>query len=436
MGRVRSGTPGPQPSTWAVLSGRGKVSTGTFQVAQTNVVPERATDFVAGYADYADVLEAPRMLHEIVGIQLVATVLNRNGVTIPNGAVTLPLDLWILLLSGSGAGRSTTVGMAGKVLESAGLADLKSSVRWGSAPALFEHFSKHPCGLEVWGEMAERLKLLNQPNFNTAKEWLTDRYDNFETPASIHYRSPERKGSTPTITFDRSPRINILATSAEAWFFSSVMEGDSMGGFLPRWLLVRTESERRDIAVPRVPNPALVEPLAGRLREIASLSGQADLSATRLDYERWYTSTKTRFLAHPNSALADAYFNRHRVQVLKIAVIFEASESATLQVSQRAWKRATEFMHRVEQVIFRLLPTGMNSQGFQLQRMEEKIKEAGNKGISKNDLTRAFQSMKPREREEALTTLQDAGKVEVLTLPPKSSGGRPKMVFVHEDCRS
>jgi hypothetical protein len=395
-----------------------------------------ALDFVARYADYADVLEAPRMLHEIVGVQLVASVLNRGGVTIRNGAVVLSLDLWTLLLSGSGAGRSTTVGMAAKVLEAVGMADLRISARWGSAPALFQHFSDNPCGLDVWSEMGERLKMLNQTGFETAKEWLTDRYDNFEIPAPMRYRETGKKSDTPRIEFLRAPRINILATSAEAWFFNNVLESDSMGGFLPRWIPVRIESRRRDIAVPRLPDPASLDPLAEKLRQIASLSGEADLSAIRSSYEQWYTDTKTRFLKHPNTALSDAYFNRHRNHVLKLAVIFEVSECGTLRVSQRAWKRAVEFMHRVEQSIFRLLPTGMSAQGFLVQRMEEKIKQAAKRGISKNEFTRAFQSMKPRDRDEGVKTLLETGRIRIEEAHSAARGGRTKIIYLHEDYAS
>jgi hypothetical protein len=398
-----------------------------------NVAPGAALDFVAGYADYADVLEAPRIVHEIVGIQLVASVLNRSGVTIPNGAVVLSLDLWTLLLSGSGTGRNTTVGMAAKILEAAGISDLNNSATWGSAPALFQHFADNPHGLQVWPEMGERLKLLNQAGFQTAKEWLTDRYDNFAIPACIRYRETGKKSDTPHIQFTQAPRINILATSAEAWFFTNLLEADSMGGFLPRWLPVQMERCRHDVAVPRLPDPALVTPLAERLKPIASLSGQADLSAIRSYYERWYTDTKTRFLAHPNNALADAYFNRHRNHILKLAVIFEASAGVTLEVSPRAWERAAEFMGRVETALFGLLPTGMSAQGYLLQRMEEKIQQAGKSGISRNEFTRAFQSVKPREREEALATLLEAERIDALTLP--SDGGRRKTIYVHEKFR-
>ncbi len=87
--------------------------------AQEGVVvaqPGANTDFTSAYAGHADVLEAPRILHEVAAIQLVASALNRNGVTIPLGALRYSLDLWTLLLSGSGAGRSTTIGMVAPIL--------------------------------------------------------------------------------------------------------------------------------------------------------------------------------------------------------------------------------------------------------------------------------------------------------------------------------
>jgi hypothetical protein len=63
-------------------------------------------DFIADYARYADVFEAPREMHEAVAIQVLATVLNKAGVTIPHGPSAYTLDLWEILLSESGGGRS------------------------------------------------------------------------------------------------------------------------------------------------------------------------------------------------------------------------------------------------------------------------------------------------------------------------------------------
>jgi hypothetical protein len=262
--------------------------------------PGAIIDFISAYADYADVLEAPRVLHEIVAIQLVAALLNRNGVTIPLGAVRYFLDLWTLLLSGSGAGRSTTIGMAAPILEAANMQDLDSSVRWGSGPSLFQHFAESRSGLDFWGEMGERLKMLKEPQFATAKEWLTDRYDNFKIPAPFRYRKTGKEGDTPPINFERAPRTNILATSSDDWFFRNLAEADSAGGFLARWMIMRGDGDRRDVPIPQTPDAASVPPLALRLKQIGQLIGEANLSEIHPLYAQWYRVKKREFEAQSN----------------------------------------------------------------------------------------------------------------------------------------
>ncbi len=76
-------------------------------------------DFITAYANYADVFEAPRKVHEWVGCQLVASAMN-GKVFIPWGATTCTLDLWVLVLSESGQGRNTATDVALEVIEQAG----------------------------------------------------------------------------------------------------------------------------------------------------------------------------------------------------------------------------------------------------------------------------------------------------------------------------
>jgi hypothetical protein len=387
-------------------------------------------DFVSCYAGYADVLEAPRILHELVGIQIVATLLNRNGVSFQNGAVRYSLDLWMALLSGSGAGRSTTVGLAAPVLEKANMEELEHSERWGSAAAFYQHCADHPCGLIVRGEMSELMKQLNEPKFATCKEWLTDRFDSFKIPPPHTYRRTQKKNDTPTIKFTTTPRINMLATSASEWFFRNLAEEDSAGGYLARWTIVKADDNGRDIAIPRSPDASLVEPLAQRLSQIGELKGEADISTIEPMYVKWYSDTKRRFEAQPNRALAMAYFNRHRGLVLKLAVVFEASRNAQLKVSPLSWVKANQFAQKVETSLFKMLPTGMSAAGYNLQKIEDRIRQAGSEGLSQNELTRAFQSMNPWDREQQISTLKDASRVFEKDL---KTGGRTKKVYVHED---
>jgi hypothetical protein len=173
-------------------------------------------DFIRTYSRYANVVEMPRAMHQAVSVQLVASVLNCNGVRIPHGGVQHSLDLWIVLLSGSGFGRSTLVAFADKVLEGANLGGLVRNTHWGSAPAFYQQMAEHPTGLFVWGELSEKFKTLNDARFGGLKQWLTDRYDNPKIPEAIGYRQTQKKSqNTPPINFEQAPRINILATSSE-----------------------------------------------------------------------------------------------------------------------------------------------------------------------------------------------------------------------------
>ncbi len=388
-------------------------------------------DFIHEYVRYADVLEAPPIMHEAVAEQLIAATLNRSGVKIQLGGLMSPLDLWQALLSGSGLGRTTLVGIADPIIEMAGLNDIVLNARWGSPQALYQQMADRPSGLFIWGELSERLKLLNEPRFGGAKQWITDLYDNWKVPESITYRQTRKKSrDTPPIRFESAPRINILATSSEEWFFNNLVEGDSAGGFVPRWMLIRVKDSRRVVPIPKESDPARVKPLAEHLQCVSQLKGYVDLSEVLNLYEKWYRDAKQRFESQPNQALARAYFSRHRGHILKLATIYEVSSSLSLRVSPPSWGRAVGSAKQAEETIFSLLGTGMSREGFAVSKMEEAIRLAGANGLPLHKFTRAFQHDVPRERIQRLRTLLDG---EILHAYVGNTTGRPRRTLVHSD---
>jgi hypothetical protein len=87
--------------------------------------------------------------------------------------------------------------------------------------------------------------------------------------------------------------------------------------------------------------------LIWQLRGISEIRGEADLAEIFPAYENWYREAKHRFDSQPNAELANAYFNRHRVHVLKLAVIYEVSRSLSLRLSEASWKRAARAAKRL-----------------------------------------------------------------------------------------
>ena len=387
-------------------------------------------DFISAYTAYADILEAPAVVHEAVAISLLAAVLNPR-VSIQHGGLTVTLDLWTLLLSGSGLGRNTLVSLAYPVLDASGQGTLIRGATWGSGPALYQDLAEKPNGLFIWPEISQMLKTLNQSQFMGAKEWLTDRFDNARRPDDVRYRSTGQPGNTPPIVFAEAPRLNILAASSVDWLVPNLAREDTTGGFVPRWFIVRVTEPNRVIPKPKRPDPQLVPALGQCLAEASKLKGLADLSRVEDLYETWYLQAHHRFAEQSNSALAVPFFNRLRALVLKLAVIFEVSATCSLFVSPEAMERSIAKAASVEQTIFELLPTGMTAEGFAVDRIEQKIRQAGVPGITQSELTRAFQDGKYRDREDRIKTLMAAGRVR--SYQRSQARGRPSGIFVHSD---
>jgi hypothetical protein len=305
---------------------------------------------------------------------------------------------------------------------------------WGSGPAIYEDLAQNPTGLAVWPEMSQILKTLSQSQFIGAKEWLTDRYDNTRVPDTVRYRATGQKPKTPNIEFQQAPRLNILATSSMEWLVASLVREDTTGGFLPRWFIQHVTEPTRVIPKPRKPDHQLIKPLAEFLDEVGQLTGVADLCGVEGQYADWYRAAHHRFEQQPNRALAMPFFNRLRALVLKLAVIFEVSASRSLIVSPVALEHAVWRADSYEQTIFALLPTGMTAEGLAVDRIEQKIRQAGAAGISRSQLTRAFQDVKSRDRDDRLKTLMEGGRV--WPYQRSQTGGRFAKIYVHGDLRT
>ena len=423
---VQGGGAGMSTSTNPVITTAATIQEALL--AATSPAPS-ASDFISTYADFADVFEMPRQIHEWVAAQMIASALN-GKVSIKWGAVTLPLDLWVLLLSGSGQGRNTATDVALEVIEAANINGLLHKTTWGSKAAFYQQVAECPRGLYVWPELSVALRTLNDPKFAGVKEWITDRYDNLRVPDSVTYRKTGKKSDTPTIVFDEAPRLNILATSSGDWFINNLEQADTTGGFIPRWLPKRVGRSEKLIPKPLEPNRELLPQLADSLARIAELDGQADLSQVESLYEKWYAESKHRFADQPNSALAEPFFNRLRGEVLKLALVFEASQSGTLTVTDEAFRRAAAVAADAEETIFHLLPTGMSREGSEVERMADRIRSAGTAGVTRSELTRAFQHVKRRDRDERLGTLVESGRIQMSIA---KTAGRSIQMYVHQD---
>jgi hypothetical protein len=386
------------------------------------------SDLIKEYVEYADVFEAPPEAHEAVALTTISAAANGN-VWIQNGGQTVTLDKWTLLLSASGVGRNTLVSLLWPVLKEAGLEQLPRNTTWGSKQGFYQDLAENPTGFFVWEEVSAVLKALSDSKFGEAKQWLTNCYDNLRQPPDIKYRTGGEQSTHP-IVFNTAPRLSILATSSHDWFINNLSQEDSTGGFIPRWFLMDLPVLDRAIPVPKKPDERAIPNLADCLREVRDLKGAVDLSKVEEMYCDWYAPTRERFSEQSNPAVAMAFWNRHRVHLLKLAAIYAMAGAGGLVVSPAAMERAIGTARKAEETIFKLLPTGMSREGGAVDKLEQRIRAAGVPGLAKSEFTRAFQDMRQQDRDSRLRTLQDAGTVYRFN---RSTSGRPAEVLVHEN---
>jgi hypothetical protein len=410
-------------------------------------VGRKKFDFISTYADWADQYEVPRAVHEAFAIQLIASLLNRSNVLIDCGGYQLTFDLWIAILAGSGAGKNTASNAGSPVIDalaqpthnSAPIINLIENRDWGSKEAFYQQLSgRAPGGLVsttqskfyMWEEMSTQLGKLDSNGFDGVKGWLTNLYDNVKKPPEIGYSDTGKQSNTPSIVFDHAPRTNILALTAESWFFRNLRTNDSMGGFVPRWTIIDAPGERF-IHRTTKPNPAMVPEFTAALQDIAALTGQVVMFKGFWDdggpHEKWYNDTGRRFVK-TDASLGRIFFNRHRVHVLKLAAIFEASMSRSLQVSPEAWDRAVKKAAELEATLVRLLQTGMTDNGYILGRMEDAVLKCGPSGMPLNEFTKMFKNEPFRKQQ--LQTLLDS-EILFVVRPAKPGPGRPPVFLVH-----
>ena len=389
-----------------------------------------SADLVADYVAYADRFEIPRVMHEAVMIAGIAALVN-GKVKIKNGGQIVTLDLWMLLISKSGSGRNTLLKTFRDLLDKIGLGDLIHRESWGSAAYVEEYFSKNPSGFFLWPEMSQAMKQLSQSHFAGARQFITDLYDETQIPNSKHYRERKKKeDETPAIEFPHAPRTNFLASSSEAWFFSSTRKDDVTGGFIPRWCPEVVREDSKTIPTPDEADTSLIPPMLEKLKVIARLEGEMDLRGVMGLYNEWYTATKRRFDSQPDRYLADAFWGRHRAHMLKLAAVMELGTSATLAVSAEAFKRAEAIARRWEENIFELLRTSFSTEGVESRQLEEMIQKAGPRGMSKTEFSGLTRGSNRSETSDRVRTLIDG---EVVVPFVRQSGGRPTYCLVHRD---
>ena len=163
------------------------------------------------------------------------------------------------------------------------------------------------------------------------------------------------------------------------------------------------------------------------LWECSQVAGEASLTeSARTYYVDWYNTHFYEFLHNPDDEHDNSLFRKHAAIALKLAILFEVSETRQLKVSENNIVLATRFMDHLNFIMRRFLEEEMtNSRERELcEKVLNLLREAGPNGMLESALQRRGKTTS-QFLKMALESLTNENAVAPLPATAGLKGGRP-----------
>ena len=137
------------------------------------------------------------------------------------------------------------------------------------------------------------------------------------------------------------PFITIVGAGTNQLFEDSVKQGDVLSGFWTRFILITEDKKEQRRGIPPAPTKSETDKIKRALSKIAGLKGEAILSKDAKEiYETWLFNHEKKFNDLPNKELLIGFWSRLSIYCLKIALIYEVSNSRELEISLQSIYKA------------------------------------------------------------------------------------------------
>jgi len=367
------------------------------------IVPEY--DLIELYVDYVSpTIDCPDIYNRTSAILLIATLLARR-VYFKFGTQKIYINIWAVIVAPSTTYRkSTSINIAKNIIRTF-YQDYLFPEEF-SQEALMEYFKKSGSkGILIWSEFGAFLAASQKQYMAGIKEFLSDLYD------CPDFKKRILKKDTYII---EEPYINILTATTLEWFLRSIGESDIMGGFLARFIyIVATKKEKKPlIAFPELPDDDKLNKFLYLLDYANCVKGEVTFYDESKDiYKKWITSHEEAIDKLNFNQTISGFFGRLGTTCLKLAVIFQISETQKIHVKANAMKRAINFVELLKENIYKLL---LDKIGFSREEREKKkilglIKK---KGTIERSILLQYSGMKAKTLDEYLNTLKEEGRIE------------------------
>lgn len=379
--------------------------------------------FARSYEQWAGKRTSASVAYHRYGALVVLGAALGNRVYIDMGWGRVYSSLWVCLIGRSNDRKTTAINLACGLLAQA---DHSIEIPHDfTREALYEILAAKSAGLLRWREMGSTLEAMNRDYMSGVLSTLTDLWD---SPFMTKRRT--KSGGEIQITW---PAVSILGGAKERWFIEQVRPRDIEGGWLGRWLFVRSggdEERNHDRLFGQSFTEADIRQRDGLVEHLARLTqyeGELAPGEGAAVAETWWKKWQARGW-NEDTDPAD-FAARAGTQVIKLAMALQASEgpSHLLELEPEAVEKAAKLYEYafncgvplVEKMRHHTRTTD------EMNKVLSFIRREGT--VSRRDVYRKFK-MKPRDLDDLLRGMIEAEFISEEPVPMEAQG-RPSIIY-------
>jgi len=353
-------------------------------------------------------------------------------------------NLYLIALANPSSGKDYPRKFNFRVTDEIGIGNTVAQ-SFSSGEGLQDSIIDHPVMFYQTDEIANYFQILAKAKDGRAEAALTELLAIFTSSDGKYVaRKKARNGAAPTERHVHQPSLTVLGTAPVADFYLSLTPRILTNGLFARLVII--EAERpvvpHDAVIADIPEHILtaarwwaefVPPgMEGNLSEATStFPRQLTLPYTPPAREiitafRNETVARRNEASARNNTLLASIWGRAREIARKFALLYASSECRPpVAISRQAVEWAIRLArHQTERSLYMAeIHVAENDIHAAKQRI---VRLLTGRALTKNQVTRKTQNLRPRDRDEILSDLTTGGEIEHVT---ETTGGRSRMVY-------
>ncbi len=366
------------------------------------------------------------------------------------GDTNVRTNIYILGLAPSGSGKDHARTIIKRMFHDTGLGKLELGVPASSAGLVSAlQASGEGRGIVLWDEFGRVLKQIMGPKAGThERDIVTAMMELFSSSQSIYMGKSyaNHDGKKPSKPIDQ-PCLSIYGTSVPSHFYDSLSGSDAIDGFLSRWLLFESKDYTMEEEDPELAFSAVPQAMIDLCKKWKEMPFNSDVNKGNLDdavrvvpklipcspqasvhLKAFATDTRKSAMKKELSGdITGSIWSRAGEHARRLALIGCEGDVIELKVAEWAVKLAKNCCDYMSYAINDYVSSSeLESQTKRVLRYVRDRKSAGDGWISRAELTRAFQAIQARTRNEILSSLAERGE---LIEERHAGSGRPKIRY-------